>query len=95
VTFEDERTLSGRALAFYSSCTNKPHRFQFIYLGTDSNGNVIVPTTDDFRNITNANCQYYIDVEGQEIATGTTMTYREPVEGYYLPTGFSLGASPY
>jgi hypothetical protein len=71
-------------LAFYSSCTNKPHRFQFIYLGTDDNGKAIVPTTDDFRNITNKDCQYYIDIPNPSNYTSVAGT------NYYLPAGFEI-----
>lgn len=65
-------------LAFYSSCTNKPHRFQFIYLE-----DLADITTDEEGKINNANCQYYIDFEQTE--------YREEVgTPFFLPTGFNL-----
>ena len=82
-------------LAFYSSCKNKPHRFQFIYsqngYGKNSNGAYKINRKDD-RTISEANCQYYIDFSSPET------TYFEPnVEnnsealGLYLPGGFGLG----
>jgi exoribonuclease II len=40
-------------LAFYSSCRNKPHRFQFIYLTDYSKANVSI---DKNRQILNKNC---------------------------------------
>ena len=43
-------------LAFYSSCVDKPYRFQFIYVDDLSK-----LTKDDNRLITNENCQYIID----------------------------------
>lgn len=60
--YGDLKTLFGdgpiTALAFYSSCRNKPYCFQFIYLknGYDKN-NIRI---DNNRIIQNADCQYYI-----------------------------------
>lgn len=65
------------ALAFYSSCTEQPYRFQFIKL--DNYANV---STDENRVINVANCQYYYDV----FAAGKT--YIKTNEGFYLPTGW-------
>lgn len=48
-------------LATYSSCTGRPHRFQFFYLKQDDKSLVELLTKDDNRFITNSNCQYYID----------------------------------
>lgn len=48
-------------LAAYSSCTGRPHRFQFFYLKQDDKSLVELLTKDDNRFITNSNCQYYID----------------------------------
>ena len=56
------------ALAFYSSCTTKPHRFQFIYL-PDNQDYVNVPTNDK-QLITDDDAQYYFDVDNT-------------IEGYY------------
>lgn len=50
---------------FYSSCTDRPQRFQFIYIPNSSD--III---DDNRVIKNDNCQYYIDN-----ATYTQVTY--------------------
>ena len=60
-------------LAFYSSTTGKPHRFQFIYIQD-------VPTIDDNRIINNSNCQYYIDIPNPNNYT----QYGD----FYLPDGF-------
>jgi hypothetical protein len=52
-------------LAFYSSCTNKPYRFQFIYVENLPFSNAEVLHTklikDDNRFLLNKDCQYYID----------------------------------
>lgn len=62
-------------LAFYSSCINKPYRFQFIYLDDAD------IKTDVERNIINENCQYYSD----------NLTYIEDTEnGYWLPNGLEV-----
>lgn len=45
-----------KLLGFYSSCTNKPYRFQFIYVGDLNN-----LTKNDNRIVTNVNCQYFVD----------------------------------
>ena len=89
-------TLSGKTiLGFYSSCKNKPHRFQFIYSekGYDRNyeGKFYIDRKDD-RTIIEKNCQYYIDFAYPEL------DYEEPnqdngseVLGLYLPKDFSIG----
>jgi hypothetical protein len=64
-------------LAFYSSCTNKPHRFQFIYLN-----DLTEITKDKDGKINNKDCQYYIEFEP------SAYTVKENV--FFLPTGFSL-----
>ena len=56
---EDNET--NKVLAFYSSCSNKPHRFQFIYVA--NNGYVV----DENRIITNKNCQYFIEPNKYEV----------------------------
>lgn len=74
-----EYNLSGKTvLAFYSSCANKPHRFQFIYV---ADGNY---TKDIDRYITNKNCQYYIEYDNPKTAYST-----ETDNGFYLPNGFN------
>lgn len=65
-------------LAFYSSCANKPHRFQFIYL--DNLENI---TTDKEDKINNANCQYYIEFEPSEYEA-------VPDTPFFLPKEFTL-----
>ena len=67
-------------LAFYSSCTNKPHRFQFIYL--DDLADI---TTDKEGKINNTNCQYYIDLESPE-----NDYYKVENTPFFLPKDFSL-----
>lgn len=70
-TFSKDTT----ALAFYSSCTSKPYRFQFIWI--DDLKNLTRDKND--RTITNSDCQYYIDeIEESE--------YEQDKEtGYWLP----------
>ena len=68
-------------LGFYSSCKNKPHRFQFIYLENGYNKNNV--QLDQDNNISNANCQYYIDIPSPQtgyISSGD----------FYLPDGFQV-----
>jgi hypothetical protein len=93
-------SLAGKTiLAFYSSCKNKPHRFQFIYsangYGKNSDGTYKISRKDD-RVINQANCQYYIDFSNPDA------NYLNPNSGngsdeldLYLPTGFSLGVYAY
>lgn len=70
----------GTALAFYSSCKNKPHRFQFIYLTDYTKGQV----ETDKRVIQEKDCQYYLEVNQQS-------EYVEIENGkYYLPSGWTL-----
>jgi hypothetical protein len=57
-------------LAFYSSCKNKPHRFQFIYAnsgdyGKKADGSYKISCKDN-RVINEKNCQYYIDFNNPE-----------------------------
>lgn len=58
VTVNKEELIAAGSiiLGFYSSCTNKPYRFQFIYVGDLNN-----LSKDSNRIITNTDCQYYID----------------------------------
>ena len=56
VKFEANQKL----LAFYSSCTDKPHRFQFIKLADYAKDKV---SCDANRVITEKDCQYYVDIE--------------------------------
>ena len=75
----DTAATSFTALAFYSSCTEQPYRFQFIKLNDYAN-----VSTDENRVINVANCQYYYDVLGEG------KTYTKTNEGFYLPTGWSV-----
>lgn len=76
-------------LAFYSSCTSKPRRFQFIYSNAHGAINSPYPKNSD-RVITLADCQYYIDMSPDDY---------EQVEGtnFYLPKNWiiktGIGAS--
>lgn len=63
-------------LAAYSSCTSRPHRFQFFYTGDEK------ITCDDDRFINNKNCQYYIDID--DPVNG----YHNSGD-YIVPTGFN------
>lgn len=65
------------ALAFYSSCRNKPHRFQFMYTNSEFE-------TDAEKRIINKDNQYFIEVEGTEYGSEDT-TY-----GFALPNGVVL-----
>lgn len=78
---EDNSIWGKEVLAFYSSCRNKPHRFQFICLTDYSKANVSI---DKNRQILNKNCQYYIEFEPSEYTVVNT-TY-----DFVLPTGFSV-----
>lgn len=68
VTVNKEELIAAGSiiLGFYSSCTNKPYRFQFIYVGDLSN-----LSKDSNRIITNTDCQYYID--NPTYTEGTTL----------------------
>ena len=84
-------------LAFYSSCTNKPHRFQFIYctdFNKDKDGSFVVNRKDD-RTIDEKNCQYYIDFNKPDTAykVDNERTSLEKSCGIFLPKNWTL-ASP-
>lgn len=66
-------------LGFYSSCTNKPHRFQFIYVSDLAN-----LERDENRYIKNDDCQYYIDYEDPNSNYDVTIASL----GLFLPKGF-------
>lgn len=66
-------------LAFYSSCTGKPHRFQFIALTKDDK----IERTEDNIIITE-NCQYFIEYNPEEY------TVENKDYGFKLPTGWSV-----
>ena len=69
-------------LAFYSSCTSKPRRFQFIYSNDHGTVNSPYPKNSD-RVITLADCQYYIDISPDDY---------EQVDGtnFYLPKNWTI-----
>ena len=79
ITPVDFATAS-HVLAFYSCCTGKPHRFQFIYL-SDYTEEFVKKNSD--RIIEMADCQYYkdYDPEDYETVSGTE---------FYLPKGWTL-----
>lgn len=88
-----DETKEHTVLAFYGSCTNKPHRFQFIYIKDfDKTDKQIKDekiknygiTTDKNDTINNINCQYYIEFEPND--------YKEEILNttFILPEGFSL-----
>ena len=94
VTIEDTQiNLGGKTvLAFYSSCKNKPHRFQFIY--SDKGYNIeqdeCISRRDD-RLINEDNCQYYIDFDTPEV----NYTVNDSTFDFYLPTDFKIVISPF
>lgn len=73
-------------LAFYSSCIDKPHRFQFIYLDDYTDVSV-----NDKRVIQVPNCQYFIEIQKPDDAENG---YKSSDEGYWLPQGVTLAAPP-
>lgn len=88
-----DETKEHTVLAFYGSCTNKPHRFQFIYIEDfDKTDKQIKDekiknygiTTDKNDTINNINCQYYIEFEPND--------YKEEILNttFILPEGFAL-----
>lgn len=68
-------------LAFYSSCANKPHRFQFIFKRDLTN-----LAKDKDRNIVEKDCQYYIDFDDPKIS----YQEKDSTYGFYIPKGFKL-----
>ena len=86
---------STTVLAFYSSCKNKPHRFQFIYAnngdyGKTTNGDYKL-SRNDKRIVTEEDCQYYMEF------TKPTINYSVEVSnlGLVLPTNFAIASPPY
>jgi hypothetical protein len=70
-------TSGKTVLAFYSSCTGKPHRFQFIILPDyieKNEDNVII----------NKDCQYFIEYDPEHY------TVENEEYGFKLPTGWSV-----
>lgn len=73
---EQEKTYS--VMGFYSSCRNKPYRFQFIYIPENETFTV----NSENRLLTNKDCQYFIDLPtGSEYPTQADNEY-----GFYLPS---------
>ena len=91
-------TEEWKVLAFYSSCTSKPHRFQFIYIEApdgvedayrDEKGKTV--STDENRVINVANCQYYCEIATPE-AVGSYIQCEDYTQ-FWLPAGFDLANS--
>lgn len=80
-------TSGALVLGFYSSCTSKPRRFQFIYNEAGYGEGKIKKNTD--RVIETPNCQYFIDLLPENYKTTP-----EENTNFYLPNGWSLAASP-
>lgn len=79
---------ASKALAFYSSCRNKPTHFQFIYFSDEKKyGKGVVEHNED-RIITERDCQYYIEYLDPD-------KYEENIKdyGFELPKGFKLAAT--
>lgn len=76
--------LNAELLIFYSSCTNKPHRFQFIYLPKENYGEYDKDrvTTDENQIITIRNCQYYKDMAKIDLY--------KPSGQFFLPEELSI-----
>lgn len=92
VTGQDKDDLSSSlALAFYSSCQNKPHRFQFIWqddgYNRNKDGSYEISRKDD-RTIDAKDCQYFIEVKDP-----SEYKYYNSDYGIYLPEGFSIDAT--
>ena len=79
--FQTESTC----LAFYSSCTNKPHRFQFIYSLDGYEKDVIEKDNNRVIKMTEKQHQYYIDIDDPE----TEYSVFKEAYGFYLPAGFN------
>ena len=77
-----QQDLTGKEiLAFYSCCKNKPHRFQFIFLGEEK------PNIDEQRIILNKDCQYYIELSPEHYKEEKEIDELEENYGFYLPEG--------
>lgn len=70
-------TTGKTILAFYSSCTGKPHRFQFIILPD------YIETNED-NVIINKDCQYFIECNPDDY------TVKNTNYGFVLPTDWSV-----
>lgn len=96
VTIEDyafeERAV---VLACYSSCKDKPHRFQFIYsdkgYAKNDDGTYTIVRNDN-RVITEKDCQYYIDFDNP--TEDYVQTSKDDGYNFWLPNGFLVGDVP-
>ena len=73
-------------LAFYSSCTDKPHRFQYIYLGNGTKNDYlpsVVKRKTDSRIIAEKNCQCFVELSESEYDYDSTY-------GLYIPKGLEV-----
>ena len=68
-------------LGFYSSCTGKPYRFQFIFTDLSS----VVVNQDNV--IENENCQYYIDIGPETKYSSASTEYT-----FFLPKEFEIAS---
>ena len=81
-------------LAFYTSCTSKPHRFQFIYIPEgyykeDENGKRIPSVSTDKDQIINVkDCQYYCEINTPK-AKGVYVQH-DTFKQFYLPKDFGI-----
>lgn len=83
-TLQEIDTQDKIFLAFYSSCTTKPHRFQFIVL--DNNKEIFL---DEKQIILNENCQYFIEYEEHQY------TVEDEDYSFYLPSGWQVMGQEY
>lgn len=92
-------------LAAYSSCTGRPHRFQFFWVAgmVNNDGKIAedVLTTDDNRIINNKDCQYYIDypypknftiIEGTNFVLPADFNTTSVIENLYTDSGVTLSS---
>lgn len=70
-------TNGTEVLGFYSSCRNKPHRFQFIYVEGAA-------YTAKEGIISNKDCQYYIDCEPTNYSTDSGTGFTLPTTGNFV-----------
>jgi hypothetical protein len=71
-------TSGALVLGFYSSCTSKPRRFQFIYSEAGYGEGKVKKNTD--RVIEAPNCQYFVDLLPENYKTTP-----EANTNFYLP----------
>jgi hypothetical protein len=81
-------------LAFYTSCTSRPHRFQFIYIPEgyykeDNNGKRTLSVSTDENQIINVkDCQYYCEINTPEAKD--TYVQCDVFKQFYLPKDFNI-----